>query len=193
MHLCRLILVSVISNKSVSNLSFMKFYVAPCRNGRPPPTCELVSIMCDAVCDLDWEVRETALEYWAATVECEGSVEDFARHMEESWCATALARAMAEKEVRFRGKLSLVLNKIRSRIGEGDLDKRGEESSSASISNSSKVSFDAFKAMLGSYEIVDPEQSLDEYCEVHQGLWSVVDDIVQSVEPSNKLDNIDCF
>ena len=176
----------------------MIIFVRHCSNGRPRPPTDLVKIMCDAVCDLDWEVRETALKYWADECdywadECEGSGEDFARHMEESRCATALARAMAEKEVRFRGKLSLVLKKIRSRIGEVEVDKRAEEKSSSSSADSPRVSFDAFKVMLANYEIVDPEKSLDEYCEVHQGLWSVVDDIVQSVDPSNKLDNIDCF
>ena len=169
----------------------MIIFVLPCSNGRPRPPTELVKIMCDAVCDLDWEVRETALKYWAD--ECEGSGEDFARHMEESLCATALARAMAEKEVRFRGKLSLVLKKIHSRIGEVEVGERDEEKSSSSSADSSRVSFDAFKVMLANYEIVDPEKSLDEYCELHQGLWSIVDDIVQSVDPSNKLDNIDCF
>lgn len=163
------------------------------RPGRPRPPTELVKIMCGTVCDLDWEVRETALEYWATVVEREGGEENFPRHLEESWCATALARAMAEKEVRFRGKLSLILNKIRPRIGEGEHDKRDEKNNSASSLDSSKVSFDAFKVMLGKYEIVDPEKALDEYCEVHQGLWSVVADIVQSVEGSNKLDGIDCF
>ena len=144
--------------------------------------------MCDTVGDLDWEVRETALEYWATVVECEGGGEDFARHMEDSWCATALARAMAEKEVRFRGKLSLVLEKIRSMIRDVE-----ENNIAASSANASKVSFDAFRVMLANYEIVDPDKSSTEHCEVHQGLWSVVDDIVRSVDPSNKLDNIDCF
>ena len=147
--------------------------------------------MSEAVRDLDWEVREIALEYWED--ECERGGDDFARHMEDSWCATALARAMEEKEVRFRGKLTLVLNKVRSKMNESEGDKNGEESNSSPPADSSKVSFDAFKSMLSRYEIVDPEKSLDEHCEVHQGLWSVVDDIVQSVEPSNELDGIDCF
>ena len=147
--------------------------------------------MSEAVRDLDWEVREIALEYWED--ECERGGEDFAGHMEDSWCATALARAMEEKEVRFRGKLTLVLNKIRSKMNGSEGDKNGEASISSPPANSSKVTFDAFKSMLSRYEFVDPEKSLDEHCEVHQGLWSVVDDIVQSVEPSNELDGIDCF
>ena len=151
---------------------------------------KLLTVFCDSLCDLDWEVREIALEYWAAVAEDGNREQDFSRHMEDSWCATALTRAMAEKDVRFRGKLTLVLDKIRSRIDEQG-EKSKEERASLAV-DSAKVSFDLFKTSLANYESVDPEKSLDEYCEVHQGLWSVVADIVQSVEASNQLDSIDC-
>ena len=98
---------------------------------------------------------------------------------------------MAEKDVRFRGKLSLVLNKIRSRIDDQG-EKEEEEENTSLAMDSAKVSFNVFKASLENYEFVDPEKSLDEYCEVHQGLWSIVADIVQSVEASSQLDSIDC-
>ncbi len=77
-------------------------------------------------------------------------------------------------EVRFRSRHLAVLREVRGRLStipEGC----------------------ALSKVFASFDFnADPEELVDEFCEVHDGLWSVVDDINQSAAGQGQLDGIDC-
>lgn len=160
--------------------------------GATNPPSELIQLICEAVRDLDWETREIALEYWAGVSEAAGEDGDYKNYLEETWCATALTHAMSDREVRFKSRLVPVLEKVAQRIGfdKEKKEKTGDEL--GKVEPGTKLSFSEFLAALSRFEFVDPEMAVDEYCEVHGGLWSVVADINQSVREGNQLDGIDC-
>jgi len=160
--------------------------------------------------DLDWEVREIALQYWeikldeilAKSTSEQATLDEFVLELKHSSVADSIAltpddaddKRVSNKKYLLHKKLGVHL--VEKFNSQPDFCRKyvvQKELSKIHGKWNCEKTVELLVSILGDDDYKDKIGELDEYIEIQQGIMTVMEDIMQSQSEFNQIDLIDCF